>query len=98
MSSALGINVLQNLKLTIDKGIEIIQKKGYVICENVKFEEIKAAGLKISEISWEAFLQLCERIYVNLGKLKVYLDFEARVMFVYSDSTETPEVYYVQFA
>lgn len=83
----------------LDEKIQIITKKGYQVCSNLKFEDIKAAGVRITQVSWEGFLQNCERLVLQFGNLRVYFDIEARVMFIYSDPTTigSQEVQYVQF-
>jgi len=97
-SAVLGINIPHEAtQWTIDQCTTIIRERGYEICENVKFEQIKVAGLRIAEKGWEVFLQICDRFVVSLGNLKVYLDLEARVMFVYSSPADASDVYYVQF-
>jgi hypothetical protein len=83
--------------MKINDGIQVISKKGYQITENVKFEQIKAAGIKFTQESWNAFLQICDRLVLSWGHLTVYADIEARVMFVYSASSQPQEAYYVTF-
>jgi hypothetical protein len=88
------------VKMEIDEGLEIIKSKSYSILDNVKWNDVKATGLKVTKTSLKGFCQICERIGVNLGNLQVYADFEARVMWVYSNPTAKAadrEVYYVQF-
>lgn len=92
-----GVDVFSGVKMKIDDGIQIISKKGYQITENVRFEEIKATGVRFTEESWDAFLQICDRLVLSWGHLTVYADLEARVMFVYSKSSETQDAYYVTF-
>jgi len=92
-----GIDVLNSVQMKIEEGIEIISKKGFQLVETVRFEQIKAAGVKLFPQSWEAFLQICDRLVANLGFLTVYADIEARVMFVYNTSPQPQEVYYVTF-
>jgi len=89
-----------DVKMQIDEGIEIIKSKSYNILGNAKWNEIKATGLKVTKTSLKGFFQICERIGINLGNIQVYADFEARVMWVYSNPTAKAadrEVYYVQF-
>lgn len=90
---------LTGVKARFEDGLEIITSKTYTVFTNVKWSEIKAAGIKITETSFKGFLQICERLALNLGNLKIYADIEARVMCVYSNSSENAdtEVYYVQF-
>ena len=86
--------------VTFDEGIEILKSKGYQITNNLKWNEIFTAGIKTTESSWNGFLQVCERIVLDLGNLQVCVDLEARVMFVYAESTESEsekQVYYIQF-
>jgi hypothetical protein len=107
LSSALGISLpkqveedLVGVKTTFEEGLEIIRSKSYKICSNVKLNEIQAAGIKITETSLKGFFQICERLVLNLGNLQIYADFEARVMWVYSDTSNggaDTEAYYVQF-
>jgi hypothetical protein len=92
----LGVDLLSTVKTKVTDGIQIILEKGYDLCEYVKFDQIKAAGIKLSEKSWDAFLQICDRLVLNFGQVKVYADIEARVMFVYGDSSQQ-EVYYATF-
>ena len=98
-----GIPLLDQLiafKATLDEGIEIVKNRGYNINDNLKWNEIKAAGIKITEKSWKGFLQICERLAVDFGQVQIYLDLEARVMFVYADpagNESDKEAYYVQF-
>ena len=84
----------------MEEGIEIVNSKSYRLSSNVKWNRIKAAGIKIKETSLKGFLQICERLALDLGSLQLYVDFEARVMWVYSDPSTTEadrEAYYVQF-
>jgi hypothetical protein len=107
LSSSLGIlslndakDRLSDVQVKFEEGLEFIQSKSYSICSNVKWTEIKAAGMKMTETSLKGFLQVCERIALNLGSFKVYADFEARVMWVYTDPSNAradSEVYYVRF-
>jgi hypothetical protein len=93
-------NELSSLRTTLDESVEIVESEGYWISYNVKWNEIKATGIKLTEKSWKGFLQVCERLAVNFGYLQIYLDLEARVMFVYanpSDPQSDREAYYVQF-
>lgn len=102
-STLLGIPLVDqlfSLKTTLDEGIEIVKSKGYWIGPNLKWNEIKAAGIKTTEKNWKGFLQICERLAVDLGYVQIYLDLEARVMFVYADPADQEsdrEAYYVQF-
>jgi len=91
---------LFGIKVTFEEGIEIIRSKGYPINKNFKWYEITAAGVKITETSWKGFLQICERIKGDFGNLQVYVDLEARVMWVWADPTANEserEAYYVKF-
>jgi len=91
---------LTDIEATFEDGLEIITSKTYTVFTNVKWSEIKAAGIKVTETGLKGFLQICERLALNLGNLKIYADIEARVMWVYSNSsseTADTEVYYVQF-
>jgi hypothetical protein len=93
----LGVDLLTRTQMKISEGIQIISRKGYQIMENVRFEQIKAVGIKITQESWDAFLQICDRLVLNFGHLTVYADLEARVMFVYNTSSQPQEAYYVTF-
>jgi len=106
LSSSLGIFSLNQVEdlvgvtLKLEEGLEIIKSRSHTISSNVKWNEIKAAGIEVTETSLKGFLQICERLALDLGNLQIYLDVEARVMWVYSDpSTEEAdtEVYYIQF-
>lgn len=107
LSSSLGISSLNQaeeeligVEVKLEEGLEIIKSKSHKICSNVKWSEIKAAGIKVAETSLKGFLQICERLTLNLGNLQIYVDLEARVMWVFSDSSNEEadtEVYYVQF-
>ena len=91
---------LVGVKMKFEEGLEIIKSRSYKICSNVRWNEMQAAGIKITETSLKGFFQICERLALNLGNLQIYADFEARVMWVYSDSSDRgadTEVYYVQF-
>jgi hypothetical protein len=92
-----GIPILGTLQMKMTEGIQIISKKGIQVLENVKFEQIKTAGIRLTQQSWEAFLQICDRLVLSLGHLTVYADIEARIMFVYNPSSQPQEVYYVTF-
>lgn len=94
---ALGIDLWSATQMKIADGIQIISKKGYQIAENLRFEQIKAAGIKLTAESWDGFLQICDRLVLSLGHLTVYADIEARVMFVYNTSPQEQEAYYVTF-
>ena len=87
---------IEIIPMKIEDGLEIISTKSYQICSNAKWSEIKAAGIKITETSLNGFLQVCERVALDLGNLKVYADLECRLLWVYSDS-DASEAYYVQF-
>jgi hypothetical protein len=93
----LGVDLWSATQMKISDGIQIISKKGYQIAENVTFEQIKAAGIKVTKESWDAFLQICDRLVLNWGHVTVYADIEARVMFVYNTSSQPQEAYYVTF-
>ncbi|MEM2129054.1 MAG: hypothetical protein QXZ70_00495 [Candidatus Bathyarchaeia archaeon] len=107
LSSSVGIfsinnigDKFSNIEMRLEEGIEIIKSKSYSISSSVKWTEIKAAGIKTTETSLKGFLQICERIAVNLGNFKVYADFEARVMWVYDGASNVgadSEVYYLKF-
>ena len=84
----------------LEEGLEIIKSRSYEISGNVKWNEIKAAGIKVTETSLKGFLQICERLALDFGNLRIYVDLEARVTWVYSDPSNEEadtEVYYVQF-
>jgi len=83
--------------INLNEGSEIIRNRSYQICHNLRWEEIQAAGMKTTELSWNGFLQVCERLIFDLGNLQVYIDLEARIMFVYDPSEADSEAYYVQF-
>lgn len=89
-------NKLTEIVMNIDEGIEIVSSKSYEICSKVKWLEIKATGVKATEMGLDGFLQVCERLALDLGNLKVYADVECRLLWVYSDS-DASEAYYVQF-
>lgn len=93
----LGIDLWSAAQMKIADGIQVISKKGYQITENVRFEQIKAAGIKLTKESWDGFLQICDRLVLSWGRLTVYADIEARVMFVYNTSSQPQEAYYVTF-
>jgi hypothetical protein len=93
----LGVDVWSAAKMKIADGVQIVSQKGYQICENIRFEQIKAAGVKFTQQSWDGFLQICDRLVLSIGHLTVYADLEARVMFVYSDPTQQQQAYYVTF-
>ena len=91
---------LAGVTVKLGEGIEIIRSRSYEICSSVKWNEIKAAGIKVTETSLKGFLQICERLALDLGDLQIYVDVEARVMWVYSDSSKEEadtEAYYLQF-
>jgi len=107
LSSSFGISSLNQVeeellgfKMELEEGLEIIKNKSYQVCNNVRWDEMKAAGIKLTQESWKGFLQICERLVFDFGNLQLYVDFEARVMWVYSDPSNRAvdtEVYYVQF-
>lgn len=107
LSSSFGISSLNRvteeligIEMRLEEGLEIITSKSYRVCNNVRWNEMKAGGMRLTEESWKGFLQICERLVFELGNLQVYVDFEARVMWVYSDSLSEEadtEVHYVQF-
>ena len=85
-------------KIGLQDRLEAITKKSYTFTENARWEEIKATGLILTEKSWEAFAQICERLVFELWDFKIYIDLEARVMWTYADSSNPEsEIYYVQF-
>ena len=79
------IDRFTDIEVAFEEGIEIIKSEGYPINNNVKWNEIKAMGIKLTEVSWKGFLQICERLVVDFGNFQIYLDLEARVMWVYAD-------------
>jgi hypothetical protein len=86
-------------KIELEERLEAVTKKSCSLSENVRWEEIKAAGFILTEKSWEAFAQICERLVFEFWDFKVYVDLEARVMWTYADPTNPDsEIYYVQFA
>jgi len=107
LSSSLGISSLKQVgeelvgvKTKFEEGLEIVKSESYEVCTNVKWTEMKAAGIKMTETSLKGFLQICERLVLNLGNLQIFVDLEARVMWIYSDSSNggaDTEAYYVQF-
>lgn len=91
---------MQPLDVAFEEGVEIIRSQGYPINENISWNEIKAAGIKVTETSWKGFGQFCERFVAEFGNFKVYIDAEVRVLWVYADPTASQadtEAYYVQF-
>jgi hypothetical protein len=91
---------IETVKMKIEDGLEVISTKSYQICSNVRWSEIKAAGVKVTETSFDGFMQLCQRLALDIGNLRVYADVELRLLWVYSpssDGTSDSEVYYVQF-
>jgi hypothetical protein len=94
-------SALSNTSITFENGIQIIKATGYPINENLKWHEIKAMGVKITETSFNGFLQICERLVLDYGNIQVYADIEARVIWIYADpfaSESEREVYYVRFS
>jgi len=94
LASTFGISLpkqveerLVGVKMKLEEGLEIITNKSYMVCDNTKWSEIKAAGVKRTETSLKGFLQICERLAFNLGNLQVYADVEARIMWVYADTS-----------
>ena len=87
------------LQVSFDEGVEIIRKKGYEINDNVVLSDYQAAGFKLTETSWNGFLQLCKRLRADVGALTICLDIEARIAFVYDPQTppEEREIYYLKF-
>lgn len=107
LSSSFGVFSLNRaaeligVEVNLDEGLEIIRNRSYRICSNVRWDEMKAVGTRLTEQSWKGFLQICERLVFDLGNLQIYVDVEARVMWVYSDPSNegaNAEAYYVQFA
>lgn len=107
LSSSLSILSLNQaaeligIEMNLDEGLEIIRNRSYKICSNIRWDEMKTAGIKLTEQSWKGFLQICERLTLDFGNLQIYVDLEARVMWVYSDPSSEEadiEAYYVQFA
>jgi hypothetical protein len=91
---------LNGVKMKLEEGLEIVKSRSYSITSNVKWIEIQATGIKVTETSLKGFLQICERIALSLGNLRVYADLEARVMWVYADASSAgadSEVYYTRF-
>jgi hypothetical protein len=105
LSSSLGIFSLSQIeeeligaKIRLEEGLEAVKKKSYKFNENVRWEEIKAAGFRTNEKSWQAFMQVCERLVFEFWNFRVYVDCEARVMWTYADpSNPDSEIYYVMF-
>jgi hypothetical protein len=89
-------NKLTGIVMTMEEGMEIVSSKSYEICSNVKWSEIKATGVKVTEMGLDGFLQVCERLALDLGNLRIYADVECRLLWIYSE-TNNSEVYYVQF-
>ena len=91
---------LLGFEMKLEEGLEIIKYKSYKVCNNVRWDEMKAAGIRLTEESWKGFLQICERLVFEFGNLQLYVDLEARVMWVYSapsNERADTEIYYVQF-
>ena len=107
LSSIFGISLPKQVeeksvgvRMKFEEGSEIIKSKSNTICSNIKWSEMQAAGIKITETNLKGFLQICERLTLDLGNLQIYADLEARVMWVYSEPSNEgadTEVYYVQF-
>ena len=87
---------LSGFVMTMEEGLEVISTKSYDICSNVKWSDIRATGVKFTETGLDGFLQVCERLALNFGKLTVYADFEYRLLWVYSEAGNS-EAYYIQF-
>lgn len=51
---------------------------------------------KATEMGIDGFMQVCERLAFDFGKLRVYADIECRLLWVCSEA-DNSEVYYVQF-
>ena len=88
------------LSIQLDEGVEIIRKKGYEINDNVVLSDFQAAGFKLTETSWNGFLQLCKRLRADIGAFTICLDIEARIAFVYDPQTssEDREIHYLKFS
>lgn len=89
-----------DIGMKLEDGLEIVMTRSYQVCSDVKWSDIKATGMKLTETGINGFLQICERLALDFGNVKVYADFEWRLLWVYSESPDTmgaTEVYYVQF-
>lgn len=91
---------LGSIGISFEEGLEIIKSKSNRVCSNVRWTEIQAAGIKVTETSLKGFIQICERLVLDLGNLQVYADVEARVMWIYSNPSEKAtdtQVHYIKF-
>jgi hypothetical protein len=91
----------ERVREKLNDGIEIVKAKSIEIAQNLRLEEIMAAGFKVTETSLEGFMQICDRLKAEFGPITVYADVGARVMFVYADPSNKnvdKEVNYVQFS
>ena len=103
LSFSILIPQLQDMfgvKISWEEAIEFIKRTDHPINENMRWQEIKAAGIKVTETSWKGFLQICERLVIDFGNFRIYIDGEARIIWVWADPSapeSEKEAYYVQF-
>lgn len=104
VSTSLGIfpwdqvEEIVGARIELEDRLEAVTKKTCSFSENARWEEIKAAGFILKEKSWEAFVQICERLVFEFWNFRLYVDLEARVMWTYVDPSDPDsEIYYVTF-
>jgi hypothetical protein len=82
-----------------EKGIEMIKGRGYVLEGDADWLEVTEGNHKIMSLDLDDFLELCQRINADEGRLTVYADRDERVLFVLETTLEpnTMNVYYCSF-
>lgn len=88
-----------NPHVEFEKGIEAVRSKGYLLNGDLKWRESVAGSCQITETSLGEFLKICENQRTTNDPLTVYLDYNEKILFVYSISGKEniPDVYRCRF-
>jgi hypothetical protein len=87
----LGVSTYLGLSqsfVSFEKGIEIVRSKGYTINGEMDWDLTYSEDWKVAERGLRLFLDECSRMQREYGSLTVYVDFYAKVLFVFDPSQE----------
>ncbi len=76
-----------NFHVEFEKGIEIIRSRGYLLSGDSRWPECVAGGDKVTEVSLNDFLKICERESAISEHLIVHSDYYEKIIFVYATSS-----------
>ena len=74
---------LHIVPVELEKGIEVIRSRGYLLDGDSKWPECEDSGFRAIEKGFNGFLMECERLRTDNEGLTIHTDFDARVMFVF---------------